>query len=109
MNRMAVRFLHWRTPLEKLNGVTPDISMIHRFCFWDEVYFSREETGGRNFPALSNEEKGRFVGFFEHVGHGMTYKVFTDDTNKVIFRSRIRQANIRRNKRLDGTIKWNLV
>lgn len=109
MNRMAVRSLHWRTPLEMLNGITPDISMIYCFCFWDEIYFRREDTCGKNFPSLSNEEKGRFFGFSEHVGHGMTYKVLTDDTSKVIFRSRIRLANVLRNRRLDGPTKRNIV
>ena len=57
MNRMATKSLGWRTPLGKLTRSTPDISMIYRFKFWDEVYFARDESEGRNFPSKSNEEK----------------------------------------------------
>ena len=43
MNRMAWKSLGWRTPYEKLNGSTLDISMIYRFRFWDKIYFKRDE------------------------------------------------------------------
>lgn len=38
MNRVSMESLGWRTPYEKLNCVTPDISMIYRFRFWNKVY-----------------------------------------------------------------------
>ena len=40
----------------------------------------------------STEVRGRFVGFAWNVGHGLTFKVLTDDTNKIICRSRVRLA-----------------
>ena len=55
-----------------------------------------------SFPSVLNEFSGRFVGFSEHVGHIMTYKVLTDDTRKVIFRSRIKLARTDPNARLDN-------
>ena len=101
MNRMAIQTLDWRTPMEKLTGVTPDISMIYRFRFWDEIYYRRDDSDGKEFPSLSNEEKGRFIGYSESTGHQMTYKVLTDSNNKIIFRSRIKISDLRRNLRID--------
>ena len=101
MNRTALAALHWRTPFERLFGSTPDISMIYRFKFYDRVYFKRDESrGGDSFPSASNEMSGRFVGFSEHVGHQMTYKVLTDDTQKVIYRSSVKLAELDPNIRL---------
>ena len=105
MNRLALQSLQWRTPYEKLHGSTPDISMIYRFKFYDRVYYKRDESrGGANFPSQSNESVGRFVGFSEDVGHPMTYKVLTEDTLKVIHRSRIKLASVDPNLRLDDPI-----
>jgi hypothetical protein len=44
------------------------------------------------FPSETTERKGHFVGISEHVGKAMTYKILTDDTNKIIHRSSIRSA-----------------
>ena len=88
MNRTALQSIGWRTPYEKLTGNTPDISMIYRFCFYDKIYFKRDESrGGKSFPSQSNELVGRFVGFSEHAGHSMTYIVLAEDTNKIMYRS----------------------
>ena len=45
----------------------------------------------------------RYVGIAENVGHMMTFKVLTDDTNKIIYRSEIRSAldSTARNLRAD--------
>ena len=76
-NRMARENLDWRTPYERLYGSTPDISMIYRFQFFEKIYYKREDA---SFPSDSNEAAGWFVGFSEHVGHTMTYKVLTQET-----------------------------
>ena len=96
MNLTAEKSLGWRTPLEVLTGETQDISIvICGFMFWDVVYIPRyEEKGyrsviGRDTP---NEIRGRFVGFSWDVGHAMTFKILTDDTKKIICRSRVRLA-----------------
>ena len=102
MNRMALQSLKWRTPYEVLHGQTPDISMVYRFKFYDRVYYKRMESRGDDpTDASSDESAGYFVGFSEDVGHPMTYKVLTDDTRKVIYRSRIRLASIDPNQQLD--------
>ena len=89
LNHTALESLEWRTPLEMLNGSTPDISAIVLFQFWEPVYY---KTNDASFPSDSTEKLGRFVGIADHVGHALTFKVLTDDTKKVIFRSRIRSA-----------------
>ena len=40
LNHLACQSLQWRTPLEALEGSTPDISPLLRFSFWDPVYYS---------------------------------------------------------------------
>lgn len=102
MNRMALASLGWRTPYEKLFGNTPDISMIYRFKFYDRVYYKRTDSrGGDAADDASDESAGRFVGFSESVGHAMTYKVLTENTNKIIFRSRIRLSTLDPNRQID--------
>ena len=101
MNRMAFKSLIWRKPYEVLYGSTPDISMIYRFKFYDRIYGKRDDSrGGVEFPSQSNEFSGRFVGFSENVGHKTTYKVLADESNKILFRSRIKLASVDSNARL---------
>ena len=86
-------------PMRKLNGSTPDISPLLRFHFWQEVYYKIDDA---DFPSQSREAKGHFVGFSEHVGHALTYKILNIDTNKVIHRSNVRPVNDSDyNKRID--------
>ena len=101
MNRTALESLNWRTPIESLTGSTPDISMITRFKFWDDEYIKRDESQGKCFPSKSNEIKAKFVGFSESVGHSMTYKILTLDTNKILHHSCIKLASVDPNKRID--------
>ncbi len=54
--------------------------------FWEPVYYKLDDN---RFPSKSKEQLGRFVGISEHVGHAMTFKILTNDTNKVIHRSRV--------------------
>ena len=100
LNHTAVGSLHWRTPIEKLTGSTPDISSLLCFRFWEPVYYKLDDS---DFPSESTEKRGRFVGISEGVGHALTFKVLTDDTKKIIYRSRIRTASnsAERNLRID--------
>ena len=38
MNHSSVKSLDWKTPMEKLHGNPPDISML-RFGFWAPVWY----------------------------------------------------------------------
>ena len=89
LNHIATESIGWRTPLEKLTGVTPDTSPMLMFEFWEPVCCLVDNPA---YPSDSSEAKGRFVGMSENVGHAMTFKVLTDDTEKVIHRSMIRTA-----------------
>ena len=96
MNHTAERSLNWRPPLQVLTGQTIDISILLCFLFWDVVYCARYEDKhyhGQVGSRKSSEIRGRFVGFAWNVGHALTFKILTDDTKKVICRSRIRLAN----------------
>ena len=91
LNHLACESLGWKTPLQTLNGVTPDISPILKFKFWDEVYYPVAEKlkydDKPHFPSQTEEAKGRWVGFGETVGTRMTYKILTDDTKKIVYHS----------------------
>ena len=81
LNRLATKSLQWRTPYEALYGSTLDISMIYRFAFYDRVYAKRDDSRGDSGTSSDSDEiAARFVGFSEHVGHIMTYKILTKDT-----------------------------
>ena len=60
-----------------------------RFSIWDPVYYKLDNS---DFPSGSTEGRGRWVGIAENVGHDMTYKILTDDTKKVIYRSNVHSA-----------------
>ena len=78
----------------------PDISPLLHFSFWDPVYNKLDDS---DFPSDSTEGHGHWVGIAENVGHAMTYKILTDDTKKVIYRSNVHSALTKedRNKRVD--------
>ena len=90
VNHTASAVLKWRTPLERLNGTTPDISPFLRFYWWQPVYYKLDDS---NFPSETREKQGRFVGIAEHVGHATIFKILTDDTHKVISCSNARPSH----------------
>ena len=76
-------------PICALDGSTPDISPMLRFYWWQPVYYMIDDS---DFPSQSREKRGHWVGISEHCGHAMTWKILTDDTQKVIHRSNVRPA-----------------
>ena len=52
LNHTAVGSLHWRTPIEKLTGSTPDISALLCFQFWEPVYYCLDDS---DFSSKSTE------------------------------------------------------
>lgn len=89
LNRTATPSLKHRTPLEALDGITPDISIMLRFYFYEPVFFRIHEP---SFPSQTREARGHFVGFSETVGHAMTYKILSQDSGKIVHRSEVRTA-----------------
>ncbi len=95
MNHTSERSLDWRPPLEVLTGQTIEISILLVFLFWDVVYVARyndQHYQGQVGSKKSSEIRGHFVGFAHNVGHALTFKILTCDTNRVINRSRVRLA-----------------
>jgi hypothetical protein len=76
-------------PIQVLTGSTNDISPLLYFRWYEPVYYKLDDS---DFPSDSREKCGRWVGVAEHVGHTMTFKILTDDTRKIIYRSNIRSA-----------------
>ena len=72
LNRVAAPSLNWRTPLEVLNGETPDISPILQYWFWEDVYYLVGDSQDVSFPSHPPEKTRCFAGFSENVGHAMT-------------------------------------
>jgi len=101
MNHTAEESLGNRPPLQILKGHTVDISVLLYFLFWDIVYVSRvddKEYHGQIGSKKSSLVCGRMVSFAWNVGHGLTCKVLTDDTQKIICRSRLRLTSDAENK-----------
>ena len=92
-NHLAQPGLKWRTPIEACYGYTPDISSLLQFSFFQKVYYL-----GAEIPFPSSKEKdGRFLGIAENVGDAMTFWIWTEDTEKLIARSVIGDAENPRN------------
>ena len=58
-NRMVMKSLGWKTPLEALTGQTPDISVIYQMPYHTFVHFQCYE--GQCPHEISSEELGYFV------------------------------------------------
>jgi hypothetical protein len=86
LNHLAQPDLNWRTSIEACYGITPDISALLLFAFYERVYYLDAES---HFPN-SKEKAGRFVGIAENVGDALTFWILTEDTQQLIARSVVR-------------------
>ena len=94
LNYMPSPALDGLPPLQALTGQTPDISFLLDFSFWEPVYYRvNPSEPSFNFPSTSNEKRGYWVGFSDNIGDKLTWKILTEDTNHLIFRSAVRSAN----------------
>ena len=84
---IACSALDGKIPLLALTGMTPDISIILLFTFYQPVFYA---TYDQHFPSESEERAGYWVGFGEHCGDAMTHKILDHDTQKIIYRRAIR-------------------
>ena len=87
LNHIACTALDGKIHLLALTGITPDISIILLFTFYQPVFYA---TYDQNSPSESEERAGNWVGFGEHCGDAMTHKFLDHDTQKVIYRSAVR-------------------
>ena len=87
LNHIACSALDGKIPLLALTGITPDISIILHFTFYQPVFYASYD---QHFPSESEERSGKWVGFGEHCGDAMTHKILDHDTQKIIYRSAVR-------------------
>ena len=81
-------------PVQALQGTTPDISFMLHFSFYEPVYYRIDSSEpDLNFSSSSNEKKGYWVGFDDNQGDRLTWRILTEDTQKIIIRSGVRSAS----------------
>ena len=79
--------------VQALEGTTPDISFMLHFSFYEPVYYRIDSSEpDLHFPSLSNEKKGYWVGFADNPGDRLTWRILTEDTQKIIICSGIRSG-----------------
>ena len=87
LNHIACAALDCKTPLFALTGITPDISILLLFTFYQPVFYA---THDQHFPSEREERAGYSVGFREHCCDAMTHKLLDHETQKIIYRSAVR-------------------
>ena len=93
LNHLASPTLQGICPVEALEGTTPDISFMLHFSFYEPVYYRIDSSEpDLNFPSSSNEKKGYWVGFANNQGDRLTWRILTEDTQKIIIRSGVQSA-----------------
>src|SRR5688500_2997993 len=76
LNHLATPSLDNRTPIEKGFGVTPDISRLLQFYFYQPIFYL--DTNKPAFPK-SKELLGHWVGLTENIGDALTYWILTTE------------------------------
>ena len=93
LNHLASPTLQGICPVQALQGTTPDISFMLHFSFYEPVYYRIDSSEpDLHFPSLSNEKKGYWVGFSDNPGDRLTWRILTEDTEKIIICSGVRSA-----------------
>ena len=93
LNHLASPTLQGICPVQALQGTTPDVSFLLHFSFYELVYYRIDSSEpDLNYPSSSNEKKGYWVGFADNQGDSFTWRILTEDTQKIIFRSGVRSA-----------------
>ena len=93
LNHLASPTLQGICPVQALGGTTPDISFMLHFSFYEPVYYRIDSSEpDLHFPSSSNDKKGYWVGFANNQGDRLTWRILTEDTQKIIIRSGIRSA-----------------
>ena len=66
--------------------------MLH-FSFYEPVYYRIDSSEPDfHFPSSSNGKKGHWVGFADNPGDHLTWRILTEDTQKIIICSGVRSA-----------------
>ena len=98
LNHLSCKALAGNVPLGMLYGVSPDISIILLYTFYQPVFYA---THNQSYPSASEERAAHWDGFGEHAGDALTHKLLDDDTKKILYRSAVRHSDsAHSNKRL---------
>ena len=93
LNHLASPTLQGICPVQALQGTTPDVSFMLHFSFYEPAYYRIDSSEpDLSFPSSSNEKKGYWVGFADNQGDSLTWRILTEDTQKIIIRSGVRSA-----------------
>ena len=87
LNHNACGTLNGSIPLLVLYGITPDISILLLYTFYQPVFYA---THDQHFPSESEETASFGVGFGENCGDSMTHKLLDKITQKTMYRSAVR-------------------
>ena len=90
LNHLSCEALAGNVPLGMLYGVSPDISIILLYPFYQPVFYA---THNQSYPSASEERAARWVGFGEHAGDALTHKLLDDDTKNILYRSAVRPSD----------------
>ena len=91
LNHLASPTLQCICPVQALQRTTPDVSFMIHFSFYEPVYY-RIDSSEPDLNSSSNEKKGYWVGFADNQGDSLTWRILTEDTQKIIIHSVIRSA-----------------
>ena len=80
-------------PCSSFGRHTPDVSFMLHFSFYEPVYYRIDSSEPYLiFPSSSNENKGYWVSFADNQGDRLTWRILTEDTQKIIICSGVRSA-----------------
>ena len=86
LNHLSCEALGGNVPLGMLYGVSPDISILLLYTFYQPVFYASHN---QSFPSASEERAARWVGFGDHVGDAL----LDDDTKRILYRSAVRPSD----------------
>ena len=93
LHHLASPTLQGICPAPALQGTTPDISFMLHSSFYEPVHYRIDSSEPDfHFPSPSNEKKGYWVGFANTPGDQFTWRILTEDTQKIIICSGIPNA-----------------
>ena len=90
LNHLSCEALGGNVPLGMFYDVSPDISIILLYIFYQPVFYA---THNQSYPCVSEEKDARWVDFGDHVGDALTHKLLDDDTKKILYRSAVRPSD----------------
>ena len=85
------------TPMQYRTGVTPNISPLLQFTFWQPILFLDNE---HSWPS-SKERCGYWLGVANNIGDFLTYWIFDDQSKQVLARSVVQPYN-------NNSVRWVL-